>query len=153
MKHSQNAILRQKIYHDHKMSWQQFKPTDLVYVYFQQKKVGCAPKCTSFGREPFQITRKLSELLYKVNCGRDGQWHINHCDRLRRDIVQNQKGETEVGTSVENELDEEINELESEHLEEVDDLVQQSQRPQRVRKRPVKYDTYVCYNYVVLFAY
>ena len=111
------------------------------------KKVGCTPKFTSFGREPFQITRKLSEILYKVNCGRDGQCHINHCDRLLREIVQNLRGEKEVETSFENELDEEVNDLESAHIEKVNDLVQESRRPQRIGKRPVKYDKYVCLVY------
>ena len=148
-KHSENAILRQKTYHDHKMSWQQFKPTDLVYVYFPQKKVGCTPKFTSFWRGPFQITRKLSEVLYEVNCGRDGQRQIIHCDRLRRKIVQNLSGENDVETSVEDELDKVVDDLESENLEEVDDLVQESRRPKRVGKRPVRYDDYVCENNAV----
>jgi hypothetical protein len=55
-KHSKIVILRQKTYHDHKMSWQQFKPTDLVYIYFLEKKVGCSPKFASCWRGPFQIT-------------------------------------------------------------------------------------------------
>ena len=63
-KHSENAILCQKTYHDHQMSWQQFKPTDLVYVYCPQKKVACTPKFTSYWRGPFQITGKLSEVVY-----------------------------------------------------------------------------------------
>ena len=84
-----------------------------------------SPKFTSFWRGPFQITRKLSEVLYEVNCGRDGQRQIIHCDRLHRKIVQNLRGENDVETSVENELDEVVNDLESENLEEVDDLVQE----------------------------
>ena len=91
-----------------------------------------SPKFMSFWRGPFQITRKLSEVLYEVNCGREGQRQIIHCDRLRRKIVQNLRGENDVETSVENELDEVVNDLESESLEEVDDLVQESRRPKRV---------------------
>ena len=87
----------------------------------------------SFWRGPFQITRKLSEVLYEVNCGREGQRQIIHCDRLRRKIVQNLRGENDVETSVENELDEVVNDLESENLEEVDDLVQESRRPKAGR--------------------
>ena len=143
-KHSENAILRQKIYYDHKMSWQQFKPTDLVYVYSPQKKVGCTPNVTSCWRGPFQITRKLSEIVYEVNCGRDGQRQIIHCDRLRRKIVQNLMEESEVETSVDNELDEVVNDLESENLVEVDDLVQESRCLKQVGKHPVKYDDYIC---------
>jgi hypothetical protein len=126
------------------MSWQQFKPTDLVYVYFPQKKVGCTPTFTSFWRVPFQTTQKLSEVLYKVNCGRNGQQQIIHCDRLRRTIVHNLRGENKVETSVENELDEVVNDLEFENLEEIEDLVQEPRHPKRVGKRPVKYDDYVC---------
>ena len=139
-KHSENVILRQKTYHDQKMSLQQFKPTDLVYVYFPLKKVGCTTIFTSFWRGSFQITRKQSEVLYEVNCGREGQRQIIHCDRLRKKIVQNLRGENDVEASAENELDD----LESENLEEVDDLVQESRRPKRVGKRSVKYDDYIC---------
>ena len=104
-KHSKNASLHQNTYHDHKMSWQQFKPTDLMYVCFQQKKVRCTPKFLWFWKGPFHITLKLSEVLYEVNCGNDGQRQIIHCDRFRRKIVQNLKEENEVKTSVENEQD------------------------------------------------
>jgi len=51
---------------------------------------------------------------------------------LHSKIVQNLRGENDVETSVENELDEVVNDLESENLEEVDDLVQESRRPKRV---------------------
>jgi hypothetical protein len=52
--------------------------------------------------------------------------------------------ESDVETSIDNELDEVVNDLESENLEEVDDLVQESRCLKRVGKRPVKYDDYVC---------
>ena len=133
------------------MSWQQFKPVDLVYVCFPQEKVGCTPKVTLRWRGPFRITHKLSEVMYEVNCGRDGQRQIIHCDRLLRKIAQNIMEEFEVETSVDNELDEVVNDLESENIE--DDLLQESRCLKRVRKCPVKYDDFVGKHYIVHYAY
>ena len=55
-----------------------------MYVYFPVKKVGCSSKLTSYWRGPYQIFDKLSNSLYKVNCGREGQVQVIHCDRLRK---------------------------------------------------------------------
>ena len=52
--------------------------------YFPVKQVGCSSKLTSYWRGPYQIFDKLSNSLYKVNCGREGQVQVIHCDRLRK---------------------------------------------------------------------
>ena len=147
-KYTEGAILRQKSYHDQKMSWEQFKTGDLVYVYFPQKKTGCTPKFTSFWRGPFQVTRKVSEVLYEVDSGRNGQLQIVHCDRLRRKVVQSLRGENEIEANVQTEQNDSIeiepdNLVGSENIEEVEDLVPTNTRPRRVIKRPVRYEDYV----------
>jgi hypothetical protein len=53
---------------------------DIVYVFFPQKKKGCTLKFTSFWRGPFNILGKLSEVLYEVDCGRNNEPQIIHCD-------------------------------------------------------------------------
>ena len=75
---------RQKRYHDENLSFETFEAGDKVYVYFPVKKVGCSSKLTSYWRGPFQVFDKLSDSLYKVNCGREGHVQIIHCDRLRK---------------------------------------------------------------------
>ena len=75
---------RQKRYHDENLSFETFEAGDKVYVYFPVKKVGCSSKLTSYWRGPYQIFDKLSNSLYKVNCGREGQVQVIHCDRLRK---------------------------------------------------------------------
>ena len=75
---------RQKRYHDENLSFETFEARDKVYVYFPVKKVGCSSKLTSYWRGPFQVFDKLSDSLYKVNCGREGQVQVIHCDRLRK---------------------------------------------------------------------
>ena len=75
---------RQKRYHDESLSFETFEAGDKVYVYFPVKKVGCSSKLTSYWRGPYQIFDKLSNSLYKVNCGREGQVQVIHCDRLRK---------------------------------------------------------------------
>ena len=79
--YSEQSIKRQKQYHDMKMSFEKFKVGDIVYVLFPQKKVGCSSKLTSFWRGPFDVVAKLSKVLYRVNCGRNGKDQVIHCDR------------------------------------------------------------------------
>ena len=75
---------RLKRYHDESLSFETFEAGDKVYVYFPVKKVGCSSKLTSYWRGPYQVFDKLSDSLYKVNCGREGQVQVIHCDRLRK---------------------------------------------------------------------
>ena len=76
------AILRQKHYHILKMSYKHFTAVDLVYMFFTQRKTGCSPNLTSYWRIPFQVVAKVSEVLYKVNYGRNGKEQVVHCDRM-----------------------------------------------------------------------
>lgn len=57
--HMPGEMLRQKKYHDTKVSSSSFETGDLVYVYFQIRMSGCFPKVTFFGRGPFE---------YRINC-------------------------------------------------------------------------------------
>lgn len=82
--HIEDAMNRQKKYHDMKMSWEKFKKGDKVFVYFPQRKVGCSPKLTSFWRGPFDVLEQWSDVLYAVACGRKGDKQIIHCDRMRK---------------------------------------------------------------------
>ena len=75
---------RQKRYHDENLSFETFEAGDKVYVYFPVKKVGCSSKLTSYLRGPYQVLDKLSDSLYKINCGRESQVQVIHCDRLRK---------------------------------------------------------------------
>lgn len=97
-KYSEGSILRQKTYHDKRASWEHFEAYDIVYVFFPQKKKGCTPKFTSFWRGPFNILGKLSEVLYEVDCGRNNEPQIIHCDRLKRKVKQRLRGESERDT-------------------------------------------------------
>ena len=78
---SENMI-RQKRFHDENFSFETFELGDKVYVNFPVKKIGCSSKLTSYWRGPCQD--KLSDALYKVNCGREGLMQVIHCDRLRK---------------------------------------------------------------------
>lgn len=99
------SIKRQKHYHDMKLSYEIFEPGDGVYVFFPVRKVGCSSKFTSFWRGPYQIIQRLSEVLYKVNCGRSGEEQIIHCDRLMKAKKQVLTGENQDNETIsENEL-------------------------------------------------
>jgi hypothetical protein len=41
---------------------------------------------------------KLSEVLYEVDCGRNNEPQLIHCDRLKRKIKQRLRGESERDT-------------------------------------------------------
>ena len=78
------SMRRQKKYHDKKVSYEKFMPGDHVYVYFPVRTAGCSSKLTSFWRGPYQVSEKLSDVLYRVNCGRANTLQVIHCDRMRK---------------------------------------------------------------------
>ena len=85
---------RQKKYHDVKNSWEQFDVGQQVYVFFPVKKVGTYGKFTSsYWKGPFQVLGKMSDVLYSIDCGRNGSNQVIHCDRIRRCPQQVLKGE------------------------------------------------------------
>lgn len=148
-RHSEGAILRQKHYHDMKMSYEQFKSGDSVYVYFPQRKTGCSPKLTSYWRGPFQVLAKISEVLYKVNCGRNGKEQIVHCDRMKACKAQVLRGEDIEPESsdyakVEVNVEEQDDDFGSSYkkVEVTDELVAGS-RPRRERRTPTWLQDYV----------
>ena len=65
------------------MSYDQFREGDFVYVYFPQRNPGSSPKLTSYWRGPFRVLAKVSEVLYKVSCGRNEKEQAVHCDRMK----------------------------------------------------------------------
>ena len=133
-----------------------------MFVHFPVKKVGTSAKLTPFWRGPFQVTGKLSEVLYKVNCGRNNAEQIIHCDRIKlcrqqvlrceleqSDIEGHEEGHAhepekndESEADRENEIDE-VEELESAHQSVMDtDRDYESDR-KRVRRKPVWAKDYV----------
>lgn len=82
------AVSRQKRYHDLKTNYEQLEINDNVYVLFPVRKSGISPKLTSFWKGPYKIMSKFSDVLYKVNCGRDGVPQIIHVDRIRKAVKQ-----------------------------------------------------------------
>ena len=77
------AILNQKKIHDKRVFYENFNAGDNVYVYFPvKKKTGHSEKITSFWRGPFQVIEKLSDVLLKINCGRNGIIQVVHIDRV-----------------------------------------------------------------------
>lgn len=96
------AMVRQKRYHDQKLSWQKFKPDNQGYVYFPIRKVGRSPKFTSYWQGPFKVLRKLTDLTYKVDCGQRGKPQVVHVDRLRlkRDQVLREEVVEEASSQV-----------------------------------------------------
>lgn len=117
-----------------------------MLVYFPVKKIGTSAKLTPFWRGPYQITGKLSEILYKVNCGRNRTDQVIHCDRMKSYRQQNLRGEIEI---IDNEAHfvennghedlisgdeggtEEVLHIPDENIEQSDDL-----DTRRIRKRP-----------------
>ena len=160
--YTQQAMHRQKRNRDSRTSFETFKIGDQVFVHFPVKKVGTSAKLTPFWRGPFKVTGKLSEVLYKVNCGRNNAEQIIHCDRIKLCRQQVLRGELEQSdiegheeghahepenndepeADRDNEIDE-IEELESDHQPIMDtDRDYESDR-KRVRRKPVWAKDYV----------
>ena len=73
---------RETRYHDAKLNWERFIQGDQVFVFFPTRKVGNSSKLTRHWRGPYQILRRISDLLYEVNCGSRGKPQVTHVDRL-----------------------------------------------------------------------
>ncbi|CAG2208326.1 unnamed protein product [Mytilus edulis] len=91
---------RQKHYHDLKLSYQNFRKDDEVYVYFPVKKPGMSSKLTSFWKGPFKILDKYGDLTYKVDCGYRGKPQVIHVDRLKKKNKQTLRTESDNNTFV-----------------------------------------------------
>ena len=89
------AIERQKKNHDKKLSYEGFNVGDWVFVYFPVKKTGQSHKFTPFWRGPFEVMEKMSEVLLKINCGRNRGIVTIHIDRVRKVRNQILRGESE----------------------------------------------------------
>ena len=85
---TQSAMRRQKRYHDSRTAWEKFSPGDSVYVFFPVKKSGQSGKLSSFWKGPFKIKSKVSDVLYDIDCGRNGSNQVIHCDRVRKQRPQ-----------------------------------------------------------------
>ena len=160
--YTQQAMHRQKRNRDARMSYETFKIGDQVFVHFPVKKVGTSAKLTPFWRGPFKVTGKLSEVLYKVNCGRNNAEQIIHCDRIKlcrqqvlrgeleqSDIVGHEEGHAhepenndEPEADRHNETDE-VEKLESAHQPVVDTDRDYESESKRVRRKPVWAKDYV----------
>ena len=65
-----------------------------MFVYFPVRQSGTSSKLTSFWKGPFSIVGKLADVLYKVNCGRNGTVQVIHCKRIRSCKQQVLRNET-----------------------------------------------------------
>ncbi|XP_033759660.1 uncharacterized protein LOC117341909 [Pecten maximus] len=93
-KHSKGAMIRQKRYHDQKLSWTKFEPGDSVYVFFPNIPAGTTHKLASRWRGPFKILTRLTEVTYRVPCGYKGKTQVIHADRMRPRPPQVLRGES-----------------------------------------------------------
>ena len=93
--YTQQSMHRQKLIHDTRISYERFNIGDQVLVFFPVKKICTSSKLTQFWKGPFKIIEKISDLLYKVNCGRKGSDQVVHCDRLKACRNQVLRGENE----------------------------------------------------------
>ena len=84
---------RQKKYYDQKLSWQSFQQGDQVFVFFPNVKPGLTTKQACLWRGPFKVIVKITDVTFKINCGRKGKPQVIHVDRIRKKYPQNLPGE------------------------------------------------------------
>ena len=84
---------RQKQLHDSRTAYEKFNVGDQVFVFFPVRPIGTSSKFPSYWRGPYKITGVLSDVLYKVNCGRNGLDQPIHCNRIRARTSQLLRGE------------------------------------------------------------
>ena len=125
----------QKKYHDMRMSWEKFKPGDMVFVYFPQKKIGCSPKLTSFWRGPFEVLEQWSDVLYAVSCGRKSE-------KQRKDQILNFESlELDNDETVNDEVLEKVEVDCLSSIDSVEELVNHDEY-KRARRKPKWLDDY-----------
>ena len=127
------SMLRQKSFHDTKLSWNTFSPGDEVYVYFPRYAVGKSPKLTQFWKGPYRVKDKWSDVSYRVNCGPYGKPQVIHVDRMRPKRAQSFQDE-ETSSSNPIAADDqndtaELDELKSEDCERLSDRFRERRRP------------------------
>ena len=69
---------RQKKYYDQILSWQSFQPGDQVFVFFPNVKPRLTTKLACLWRGPFKVIAKITDVTYKINCGRKGKPQVIH---------------------------------------------------------------------------
>ena len=87
------AMHRQKKYYDQKLSLQSCQPGDHVFVFFPNVKPGLTTKLECLWRGPFKVIVKITDVTYKINCGRKGKPQLIHVDRIRTKYPQILAGE------------------------------------------------------------
>ena len=128
------SINRQKRYHDRNLSFDTIEPDDAVYVLFPVRKSGCTRKWTSFWRGPFKVSKKLSEVLFEVDCGRYGKGEPIRLQRIRKakdqilpgEDIEQEMSDSEIDEMMENQ-DASGQDLETENIE---------GRPHRTIRKP-----------------
>lgn len=75
-------MVRQKRYHDTKLSWESFNAGKKVYIYFTVVRKGKSRKLTSFWR--FHFIDKLSDLTYRVRDMESKTEQVVHIDRMKQ---------------------------------------------------------------------
>lgn len=78
------AMSRQKSLHNRKVSWENFKKDDEVYVYFPKHTPGLSPKLTNYSRGPFRFSEKITDVTYKVLCGYRGKSQVIRVDHMQQ---------------------------------------------------------------------
>ena len=130
------SMRRQKSCHDHKLSYESFDRDDNVYVFFPVKRVGTSSKFTSYWRGPFQVKEKVSDVLFKVDCGRSGSIQVIHVNRLRKAREQLLRGEN---TEIEHVLPfEHVSDISGDGVQETNDNLSI-----RNRKKPAWHHDYL----------
>ena len=147
---TQQAMHRQNRIRDTRISYDQFKVGDQVFVYFPVKRIGTSSKLTPFWKGPFQITGKLSDILNKVNCGQNRTDRIIHCDHIKRcreQILRGEAEQTDLNPHIDdsNHNNDPIDDQEPVTEDESDNDTEQNEDSdtQRVRKRPFWAKDYV----------
>lgn len=107
---------------------------------------------TARWRGPFQITGKLSDILYKVNCGYNRTEQVIHCDRIRLCKQQILRDETDLidnETMVDNSSNDDFHSVNEDNMAEINHMpdvnVEQNDDSdsKRIRRKPVWTKDYV----------
>ena len=135
-------MVRQKRYHDSKLSCESFSPGEKVYIYFPV--VQNLQNFTSFCRGHFLIIDKLSDLTYRVRVVESKTEQVVHIDRHLRIVLEGEQDDTIVDRENNGDNKMDLDEGEDVNNENHDkEPVLELGRGCRSRKLPTRFSDYV----------
>lgn len=87
-----DALKRQKLRYDSRLSWKKFDIGSKVWLYTPKRTKGISPKFQKWWTGPYTVLKKFSDVTYQI--GKDKNRLVVHVDRLKTCICREETSES-----------------------------------------------------------